>query len=133
MVNVNKSIAEIMTHCVISVPMEDSVEKIAETMTVKCLSSVPVVNPAGEIFGVISLIDLERFRLTRQNAKSVRGWEICSMKPILADPRATVLEVAKRMLEHNVHHCVIAKNESIEGIVSSMDFLREYVSTMDLS
>ncbi len=98
MVNVNKSIAEIMTHCVISVPMEDSVEKIAETMTVKCLSSVPVVNPAGEIFGVISLIDLERFRLTRQNAKSVRGWEICSMKPILADPRATVLEVAKRML-----------------------------------
>ena len=68
-----------------------------------------------------------------QNAKSVRGWEICSMKPILADPRATVLEVAKRMLEHNVHHCVIAKNESIEGIVSSMDFLREYVSTMDLS
>ncbi len=98
MVNVNKSIAEIMTHCVISVPMEDSVEKIAETMTVKCLSSVPVVNPAGEIFGVISLIDLERFRLTRQNAKSVRAWEICSMKPILADPRATVLEVAKRML-----------------------------------
>lgn len=55
------------------------------------------------------------------------------MKPILADPRATVLEVAKRMLEHNVHHCVIAKNDSIEGIVSSMDFLREYVSTMDLS
>ena len=114
--------------CVISVPMEDSVEKVAEAMTVKFLSSVPVVNPEGEIFGVISLIDLERFRLTKQNPRSVRAWEICSFKPVLAEPGAELLEVAKRMLEHNVHHCVITENGSIMGIVSSMDFLREYVS-----
>lgn len=123
-----KPISEIMTRCVISVSMEDSVEKVADSMAVKFLSSVPVLNPEGEIFGVISLIDLERFRLTRRNAGSVRAWEICSLKPVQAEPGASVLEVARRMLNSNVHHCVITEDHAIRGIVSSMDFLREYVA-----
>lgn len=64
-------ISDIMTPHVISVDMQDSVEKVEHILTSHKLSSVPVVDSAksslmNECFGIISLADLAHFHHSKK-------------------------------------------------------------------
>jgi CBS domain-containing protein len=122
-----KPVSSMMTKSVWTVQSEDTVEKIDEVLNSRRLSSVPVVDAKGKIFGIVSARDLVLFHSMRKNPKVVRAWEMCTFDPIQVKPDASIRDVAAMMVEHKIHHIVVTENGSVVGFVSSLDFVRQYL------
>ena len=121
-----------MTKHVISVDMQDTVEKVEHILNSHKLASVPVIDSArsslqNECFGIISPPDLARFHELKKNSKSVQAWEICSYKPIEVSPDQIVMDAAQIMVTNGIHHLVVTENKTIKGFVSSLDLIKEYL------
>ena len=91
------------------------------------LSAVPVVDAENGIFGIISSRDLLKFFVEKKNPKSVRAWELCSHKIVSVSPDTSDLEVAELMIQNKIHHILVTENGTLKGIVSALDFVRQYV------
>jgi CBS domain-containing protein len=123
----DKPISSMMRKSVWTADSEDTIERVEELLSSHRLSSVPVVDSKGVIFGIISASDLIHFHAARKNPKAVRAWEICTYKPIEVGPNATIGEVAKLMVKNKIHHVVVSENRLVVGFVSSLDFVEQYV------
>ena len=123
----DKPISYMMTKSVQTADTEDTVERVEELLRSHRLSSVPVVDAKGVIFGIISASDLLRFHSMRKNPKAVRAWEMCTYKPLEVGPATPVGEVARLMVENKIHHVIVSEDRSIQGLVSSLDFVEQYV------
>lgn len=123
----DKPISYIMTKTVQTANTEDTVERIEELLNSHGLSSVPVVDSKGVLFGIISASDVLHFHSTGKSPKAAHAWEICTYKPIEVSPTTPVGEVAKLMVKNKIHHVVVSENKSIQGFVSSLDFVEQYV------
>jgi CBS domain-containing protein len=123
----DKPISYMMTKSVQTADTEDTVERVEELLRSHRLSSVPVVDAKGVIFGIISASDLLRFHSMRKNPKAVRAWEMCTYKPLEVGPATPVGEVARLMVENKIHHVIVSEDRSIQGFVSSLDFVEQYV------
>lgn len=120
-------ISRIMRKSVWTVDSEESIERVEDLLITHHLSSVPVVDSQGALFGIISAPDLVIFHAARKNAKAARAWEICTHKPIVVGPATPIGEVASLMVKNRIHHVVVSENKRIAGIVSSLDFVEQYV------
>ena len=123
----DKPISYMMTKTVQTANTEDTVEHIEELLKLHGLSSVPVVDSKGMLFGIISASDLLHFHSTGKSPKTAHAWEICTYKPIEVGPNTPVSEVAKLMVRNKIHHVVVSENKSIQGFVSSLDFVEQYI------
>jgi CBS domain-containing protein len=122
-----RPISSMMTTAVQTVRADDTIEAVADELRRTGLSFVPVVDsPRGKPIGMISADDIVRFQAARRDAATVRAWEICSYKPVEVEVTATVSEVAQLMLERQAHHVVVTDNNEVVGIVSSLDFVKEF-------
>jgi len=120
-------VSVIMITNVVSVGSEDSIEKVEAVMNARNVSFAPVRDAAGKLFGVIDLQDVEHFRAAKKNLKTVQAWEICSRRVVQVDPAISIIEVAKLMVEKNIHIVVVAEGETIRGVVSSLDIVTQYI------
>ena len=107
--------------------MDDTIEKVENELKSHKLSSVPVVDSKGNIFGIISSPDIVLFHAARKNPKAVRAWDMCTYKPIQVGPDASIDEVARQMVTHRVHHVLVTEHGSVIGIVSSLDFVQAFL------
>lgn len=80
------------------------------------------------MLGVIGAADLMRFRAQGLAGPAVRAWQLCTYKPIVVGPDATLAEVALLMVERNIHHVVVMETGRLSGVVSSLDFVRTFVA-----
>lgn len=120
----NNSVVEVMHASVVTVGMQDTVQRVEEVLNERNLSSVPVIDPARQdCFGIISLKDISHFHATKKNPKAVLAWEICTYRPLTATPETPVGEVGRMMTEHHIHHVVIVEDGLLKGIVSSLDII----------
>jgi CBS domain-containing protein len=123
----DKPISEMMTRSVWTVLEDDTVERVGDLMARHHLSSVPVVDSKGAIFGIVSNADLLRFRDARGNPKVTRAWELCTFRPIEAGPATPARQVARMLVQHKVHHVVITENRKVIGFVSALDFVEQFL------
>jgi len=122
----DKPISQMMTKSVWTANTEDTIEKVEELLNTHRLSSVPVVDSNGVIFGIISAPDLVHFHSGRKNPKAMRAWEVCTYKPIEIGAATSVSEVARLMVKNKIHHVVVTENGAIKGFVSSLDLIEHY-------
>jgi CBS domain-containing protein len=123
----DKPISGMMTKSVWTVLEDDTVERVGDLMAQHRLSSVPVVDSKGAIFGIVSNADLLRFHDARGNPKVTRAWELCTFRPIEAGPTTPARQVAGMMVQHKVHHVVITDERKVIGYVSALDFVEQYL------
>jgi len=123
----NNSISDIMTKSITTVDTEDTVEKVEDLLNAHRLSSVPVVDSKGVIFGIISAPDIVHFHSARKNPKAIRAWEICTHKTIEVSPTTPVRDVARLMVKNRIHHVVVTDNGRVKGFISSLDFVEQYL------
>jgi CBS domain-containing protein len=124
----DQPISTIMTKNVVVVDYQDTIEKVEAVLNSRGHHCVPVGDKAGSIFGVISLKDIEAFHRAKKNPKTIRAWEICTYKPVQLEPEDSVINAAKLMAEKNINHIVVTKNKTIQGILSSLDIVKQVVS-----
>jgi len=119
-------ISSMMTSPAYSVGMDDTLEAIETLMTRRRLSWVPVVGPDEAIIGVIALSDLLQSKVLKNDPAEVAAWQICRYKPLSVGADTSVVDVARLMVEHKVHHVVVTRAEGIVGVVSALDFVRRF-------
>ena len=124
----DRAISSLMTTPAWTVRATDTVRAIHEKMHRYNLSFVPVVDgPDDIVVGVISAGDLLQFQLAKRDPDAVHAWEICSYKPIEVGPDASLADVARKMVAAGVHHVIVTENAQLKGVVSSMDFVRQFM------
>lgn len=122
----DRPISDVMTKSVVTVNTEATVDEVQNLLVSNRLSSLPVTDAKGMIFGIISAADLLKFHSLQKHPKIARAWEICTYKPIEVEPGVTVGEVANLMLKNKIHHIVVAQNHEVQGFVSAFDIVAQY-------
>jgi CBS domain-containing protein len=124
----DKPVSSLMTTPVATVRADDTVEQVGEELRRKGLSFAPVVeSPDGPPLGIITAADLLQFQVAKRDPTSVQAWQICSYRPIEVTPDTPIGQVAKLMIERRIHHVVVMEHNVMKGIVSSLDFVRQFV------
>jgi predicted transcriptional regulator len=136
--------ADIMSHQVVMVPREMSLQGAARMLARAGVTGAPVVDAAGRCIGVLSATDFMNWLKEEHPHKSGESWmckpwqipengnpidgcvEECMTKdPVLASPRAKIGELARMMMDAHVHRVIVVDSASRRpmGVVSSMDIL----------
>lgn len=124
----SQTLSSLMQRDVYWVSADDTMQAVESKMVARGLSWVPVMDESGAVLGVISSIDLLRFHADGKEASVVCAWQICTYKPLLVRPDASLGEVARLMVEANIHHVVVMDGTDIRGVVSSLDFVRTFMT-----
>jgi CBS domain-containing protein len=121
-------ISAMMQPVAASVRAEDTVAQAAEEMLRYGVSFVPVLDSdGGPPLGVITMDELMDFRNGDRDPYAVRAGDICADKPAEVGPNTPVGEVARLMVAREIHHVIVTENRNILGVVSSLDFVRQFI------
>lgn len=144
--------ADIMTTEVITVTADTNIRQLAEIMTEKRIGSVPVVDNAGLLIGIVSESDLieqdksfhiptvislfdwvlyleseKKFEkeLKRMTARTVG--EIFTQDVLSITRTTPVSKIADIMSEQRIHALPVVEEGKVVGIVSRIDLIRSMV------
>ncbi len=121
-----RDVSSMMQRDVCVVGMDDSIASVEQRLAEKHLTWAPVAEAGGAILGVISAADLLRFRAEGRDADAVRAWQMCTYRPTTVSADADLGEIARLMVQRNIHHVVVSEGGAIAGVLSSLDFVREF-------
>ena len=119
----NETISNLIATELVSVDLDDTIKVVIETLDTHKLSCVPVVDSDGKCFGVISSPDLVHFQKMKINPKAELAWEVCTHNFIELSPKASINEAVELMVKNKIHHIIISENNSLKGILSSLDII----------
>ncbi len=144
-----KTAADIMTRDVVTVTPEMPVKELAQLLTSKDISGVPVVDATGDLIGVVtesdlidqnkkihiptvvtvldSFIYLERPGKMEQEMRKIAGStvaDIYSEKVVTVNADTTVEELATIMSEKNIHSLPVLQDGKLVGIVGKKDIIK---------
>jgi CBS domain-containing protein len=140
---------EIMTREVCTVREETDLKELAALFVEHNYKTLPVVDAAGKLVGVISQTDLieqdkplhiptvislfdwvlylESPKVFSDEVRKVSArkvGEICAREVITCTPDTSVEEVANLMVEHKVHLLPVLDGERLVGVVARFDLIR---------
>jgi CBS domain-containing protein len=143
------SVANIMTHDVISVAPETGVAQIAALLSKYRISAVPVIDAGGQIIGMVSEGDLLSPFITANQAR--RSWwldilaegetlapdfvqyismdhhvarDLMTKKIITATEDMPIAQVADLLIKNHIKRVPIIRDGHVTGIVSRADIVR---------
>jgi len=144
-----KTVAEIMTKEVITVGTETTIRELAELFVTHRISSLPVVDAAGALIGivtesdlveqsksvhlptVISLFDwviyLESEKTLEKELKKMGGRTVADIyqpEAVSIAPTASLSEAADLMSAHHTNAVPVLENGRLVGIVARIDIIR---------
>ena len=122
-----KPISALMRADITVIDFNATIDQVENVMVSEGFSFLPVIDTNSGYFGVISYSDIVRFHCAGKNPKAERVWELCTHNVLEVTSDTPIIEVANLMLAHNFHHVVVIENKQIQGVVSSMDFVAEYI------
>lgn len=111
---------EIMTRSVITVPVSMPVKDVAQLLSERRITGLPVVDDAGLVVGVLSELDI----ISRQGG--VAG-EIMSSQVISATEDADAEDVAKLLTDRRIRRVPILSDGKLVGIVSRSDLIKLFM------
>ncbi len=144
-----KTVADIMTSTVLTVRTETTIRELAELFVTNRISSLPVVDAAENLIGmvtesdlveqskslhlptVISLFDwviyLESEKTLEKELQKMGGRTVADVyqtEVASISPHASLSEAADLMSSHHVNAIPVVDNGSLVGIVARIDIIR---------
>jgi predicted transcriptional regulator len=123
----DRPVSLLMNKHITTVDINDTIDKVEKIMGAHKSSCALVIDSNQGCFGIISYPDIVHFHEKGKNPKIERAWELCAHKIIEVSGDTSVRETAKLMVKNKIHHIVVTENKIIKGIVSSTDFVKEYL------
>ncbi|MGA2937662.1 MAG: CBS domain-containing protein [Syntrophobacteraceae bacterium] len=145
---------DVMTRDVITVAPETGVTEIAMLLLEKRFNGVPVVNPNGDLVGVICQSDLiaEQKKLPMpsvftildafipiyppgkmarevQKIAAMKASEAMTSNPVTVGPEAGLDEIASIMVNKSIYTIPVLEGGKLVGIIGKEDILRTLVSS----
>ena len=121
-----RTVSTMMSRDICVVDMDDTIASVEKRLAERHLTWAPVMEDRGGILGVISAADLLRFHAEGCDTEAVRAWQMCTYKPIAVGANADLGETARLMLDRSIHHVVVTEGGVVIGVLSSLDFVREF-------
>lgn len=140
---------EIMTRQVHTVTPEMAIEELAQTFLRTGVSSLPVVDDAGKLLGVVTETDLveqnkplhiptvialfdwviyleseKEFQAEVSRISARKVGDICSRELVTCAPDTSVADIARLMSERKVHLVPVVDGERLVGVVARLDLIR---------
>jgi predicted transcriptional regulator len=122
----NEPISTLMQRRVQVVEMDQTVSDIEALFSARGLHWAPVIDPQGDVIGVVSAADLVQLRARGPQVGAVPAWQLCTYKPISVDASTPIADVARQMVARHLHHVVVTEQGRVAGVVSSLDFVRAF-------
>lgn len=117
------TVISIMSNAVTSVTSDYDVEDIEKIMDRYKISCLPVSDDVGRCIGIISEADLIHCHNSKNSTDQIQARDICTQPVVEITPNTSVTVATNLMLENNIHHLVVVSNDTLVGILSSMDLL----------
>ena len=143
------TVKEIMTRDVCAVSEDTDLKELAALFVEHNYKTLPVVDSAGKLVGVVSQTDLieqdkplhiptvislfdwviylESPKVFSDEVRKVSArkvGEICTREVVTCTPETTVEELATLMVEHKIHLLPVLDGEKLVGVVARFDIIR---------
>ncbi len=116
-------VEDIMSTPPITVNEKTPVEEAAKVMDEHGISSVMVVNDAGELVGIFTDRDLRFAVAEGKVGKGLPIHMLMTEDPITVTPSTSVIDAMKKMREANVKHLPVVRDKKPVGMVTSRDVI----------
>lgn len=113
--------SDVMTKDVVTLTPEMTVQEAADVLLRYRIHGAPVVDAAGMLIGMVSVIDL-----VGRVGKTVA--DVMTQDPVSASEDTPIEEVARQMLEQMVRRVPIVKGGRVVGIVSASDIIQLFLN-----
>lgn len=114
---------------VVSVDMDESVQDVLDKSSWDKISSVVVLDGDKNVVGIISEKDMIYAESLGIKKKDLKAWQVCSKNIIKISPEDSIMGAARLMVDNKVHHVLIMTGDYVEGIISTLDVLKQFLDT----
>lgn len=111
---------DIMISKVYTISPEASVQEVAQLLSQKRISGVPVIDKDGKIIGIVTEADI----ISKVNREGLRVADIMSCEIIVVDEETGVGEIAMLLSERKIKRVPVMQNSQLVGIISRADIVR---------
>ena len=111
---------EIMTRNVYTISPEASVQEVAQLLSRKSISGVPVIDKDGKIIGIVTEADI----IGKVNRVGMCVADIMSPEIIFVTEETRVGEIAMLLVERNIKRVPVMQDGTLVGIVCRADIVR---------
>lgn len=108
----------VMTTNVRTVRTTDVVATVRDLMLDQRIHSVPVLDTAGALAGIVTSSDLVEEWAPDMGVETVMSRDVQT-----TGRHRTITDAARQMVDHRVHHLVVVERDTVVGVVSSYDML----------
>jgi len=115
----NVKVADLMAADVVAAQRHHTVEHARDLMRRHGINALPIVDPDGEIVGIVSSQDLAADLKGSAPISGVMTREVYTI-PQYND----VHHAARLMRNHRIHHVVVTHEKEMVGMLSSFDLLK---------
>ena len=112
---------DIMTRDVVQLSPDMTVGETSDLLLRYRIHGAPVVDAAGQLVGMVSLVDL-----VGRVGETVA--DVMTPDPVIAPEDTPVAEIAEMMLEQMVRRVPIVEGGRVIGIVSASDLIRVFLN-----
>jgi CBS domain-containing protein len=119
------TLGEIMETDVVTVRPDATVRAALGALTGRHIGGAPVVDPAGQVLGVISLWDLIGVPADRAVA------EVMTPHVVAMAPDRSVAEAARLMAHDDIHRVLVLEDGNLVGLVTAMSLVRHLAAAAD--
>jgi CBS domain-containing protein len=110
---------DIMTHNVYTIAPEASVQEVAQLLSGKSISGVPVIDKVGRIIGIITEADI----IGKVDREGLCVADIMSPEIIVVDEETPVGEIAMLLTERKIKRVPVMRSGTLVGIVCRADIV----------
>ena len=112
---------------VVSVDMDVNIQEVLDNTAWNKVSSVVVLDQDKKVVGIISEKDMIYAESLGIKKSDLKAWQVCSKNIVRISPEDSIIGAARLMVDKKVHHVLIMTGEYVEGVVSTLDVLRQFL------
>ena len=122
-----KTARDFMTPRVITASRGTNGHVLARQLLSGLFSGLPVIEPQGEVVGVVTEFDLLKAFKDGKDLQSIKAEEIMTVPPLCVEEDSTLESILQKMIEHRVTRVPVVRNQRIVGVVSRANILTQLV------
>ena len=116
-----------MTPSVITASRGTNGHVLARQLLSGLFSGLPVVEPDGEVMGVVTEFELLKAFKDGKDLQSIRAEEIMTVPPLCINEDTSLDTTIQKMIEHRVTRLPVVRNHRVVGVVSRAKILTQLV------
>jgi CBS domain-containing protein len=126
-----KTARDFMTPSVITASRGTNGQVLARQLLSGLFSGLPVIEPDGEVVGVVTEFDLLKAFKEGKDLQLIKAEEIMTVPPLCINEDTTLEVTIQTMIEHRVTRLPVVRNRRIVGVVSRANILTQLVDVKD--